>query len=356
MKDYYNILGVPKNATKEDIKKAYRKLAHQFHPDKKGGNEQKFKELNEAYQVLSNDSKRAQYDQFGRAFDGGGAAAGQNASGWDFSSFRGFEDVDMGDIFESFFGGGAGFGGRAGGRRRGRDISIDIEIPFAESIFGGERRVLIRKRIECEHCGGSGKAKDSSEITCVKCHGAGTIRDTKRSIFGSFTQVIACSVCEGTGKVPEKKCEQCRGEGVILKGEEIRIVIPPGIENDEVVRISKKGEALRKAETGDLYVKVRVFPHATVRRSRDDLLMKLDIPLSGALLGGSEAIETLEGPIKLKIPQGIADGEVLKVRGKGVPRDDGSRGDLLIEVKIKMPHKLTPHLKLLIEELRKEGF
>lgn len=357
MKDYYTILGIPRNATKDDIKKAYRKLAHQFHPDKKGGDEAKFKEVSEAYQILSNDSKRAQYDQFGRVFEGSGGTHGANQQGgWDFSSFRGFEDVDMSDIFETFFGG-AGFGGKsAGGKRRGRDISIDIEIPFAESIFGGERRMLIRKRTTCEHCTGSGKARGSEEITCTKCHGAGTIRDTKKSFFGSFTQVVECSSCEGKGKVPEKKCEHCHGDGTILKGEEIRIVIPPGIEHGEVIRIPNKGEAVRSAESGDLYVKVRVVPHATIRRSRSDLIMKLEIPLSLSLLGGNENINTLEGALKLKIPQGVADNEILKARGKGVPRDDGSRGDLLIEIRIKMPRKLTPNLKTLIEELKKEGF
>ena len=345
MKDYYEILGVAHNATREEIKRAYRKLAHQYHPDKTGGDEKKFKEVSEAYQVLSNDDKRAQYDQFGRVSDG------QTGNGWDFGSFRGFEDIDMGNIFESFFGGGAG----AASKKRGRDISIDIDIPFSESVFGAERRVLIRKRVICEVCKGSGRAKDSGEITCAKCHGAGTIRDTRRSIFGSFTQVVECSVCRGDGKVPEKKCYDCRGEGVIARGEEIRIIIPPGIENGEVVRIPHKGEAMRNGEAGDLYVKVRVLPHPVFKRSRNDLLMKLEISLSQALLGGSHVISTLDGSIKLKIPQGVADGEVLKIRDKGMVREDGTRGDLLIEVKIKMPKKMTPRLKALAEELEREG-
>lgn len=352
MKDYYEILGVAKNASKEDIKKAYRKLAHQYHPDKKGGDEGKFKEVNEAYQVLSNDQKRAQYDQFGSV--GGGAGAGPG--GWDFSNFRGFEDIDMGDIFETFFGRGAGGGFSTQGRRRGRDISIDIEVPFQEAIFGTERRVLIRKQVTCDTCQGSGKEKDSKEVTCTKCHGGGTIRDTKKSFFGTYTQVVECSVCHGKGKIPEKKCPTCKGDEVVIKGEEIRIVVPPGIENGEVVRIAGKGEAARAAETGDLYVKVHVLPHAIFKRSKHDIIMKLDIPLSEALLGGSKDINTLDGDLKIKIPQGVADGEVLKISGKGVPRDDGSRGDLLIEVKIKMPKKLSPAVKALLEQLQKEGF
>lgn len=347
MKDYYEILGISRNASKEEIKKAYRKLAHQFHPDKKGGDEEKFKEVNEAYQILSNDQKRAQYDQFGHAREG-------SAGGWDFGNFRGFEDVDMGDIFETFFGG--GFGGGTGGRKRGRDISIDIELNFAESVFGAERRVLIRKRALCDVCNGSGKAKDSDEITCATCSGSGSIRDTKRSFFGAYTQVVECTQCQGRGKIPTKKCHECHGGGIEVKGEEIRIVTPPGIENGEVIRISKKGEALRGGEAGDLYVKVRVMPHAVFKRSRHDLLMRLEIPLSEALLGSSHTIETLDGQIAVKIPQGVETGEVLKVRAKGIPRDDGSRGDLLIEIKIKMPKRISPAAKQLITELKKEGY
>ena len=352
MKDYYDVLGVARNATKDDIKKAYRKLAHEFHPDKKGGNEQKFKELNEAYQVLSSDEKRAQYDRFGRPGADGGNASG----GWDFGGFRGFEDVDVGDIFETFFGGRGGFGGAGARTRRGRDISIDVEIPFAESIFGTERRVLIRKRATCEECSGTGAARGSAQATCSKCHGSGTIRDTRKSVFGTFTQVIECAHCAGRGKVPEKKCPTCHGEQVVTKSEEIHIVIPAGIENGEVIRMAEKGEAAAGAETGDLYAKVRVLPHNTFRRSRSDLLMKLELPLSEALLGGSRDIEALDGSIKIKIPQGVSEGEILKVVGKGVPREDGARGDLLIEVKIKMPRKITPALKALIEDLKKEGF
>lgn len=348
MKDYYEILGVARSASKEDIKKAYRKLAHQYHPDKKGGDEKKFKEVNEAYQVLSNDEKRAQYDQFGRVGDN------NMGGGWDFGSFNGFEDMDMGDIFESFFGRGGGFGG-AQGRRRGRDISIDIEIPFSESVFGTERRVLIRKRATCDTCSGTGKEEGSAEITCSRCHGSGTIRDTKKSFFGTFTQVVECAECHGRGKIPEKKCRACHGEEVLVKSEEIRIIIPPGIENGEVVRIAGKGEAARGSEAGDLYVKVHVLPHPVFKRSRNDLYMKLEIPLSEALLGGSHHVPTLDGEIKVKIPQGVSDGEVLKVAGKGVPREDATRGDLLIEVKIKLPKKLTPAVKALIEQLQKEG-
>lgn len=349
-KDYYKILGIEKSASKDEIKKAYHKLAHQYHPDKKGGNEQKFKEVNEAYQILSNDEKRKQYDQFGQAGMGGGPG------GWDFSNFRGFEDVDMSDVFETFFGGnrgGFGFGG--GSQRRGRDISIDIEISFQEAVFGTERRVLIRKHAPCDECRGTGAEKDSTEITCTKCHGAGTIRDTKKSIFGSYTHVVECSQCRGTGKVAQKKCKVCRGEQVVPKNEEIHIVVPPGIENGEVIRIAGKGEAARSADTGDLYVKVRVLPHPTFRRAKNDLFMRLELPLSEAMLGGSRPIDTLDGSISIKIPQGVHDGEILKVRAKGVPREDGTRGDLLIETKIKMPKKLTPRLKELIEELKKEG-
>ncbi|MEK7150973.1 MAG: molecular chaperone DnaJ [Patescibacteria group bacterium] len=349
MKDYYTILGVARNATKDDIKKAYRRLAHQYHPDKKGGDESKFKEVNEAYQILSNDSKRAQYDRFGS----NGPDMGQANGGWDFGNFQGFEGADMGDIFETFFGRGTGFTGSH--QKRGRDISIDIEISFADAVFGTERRVLIRKRGPCDACEGSGKEKDTKETICSRCHGSGTIRDTKQSFFGSYTQVVECSTCRGRGKIPEHKCKTCHGDEVVVKSEEIHIVIPPGIENGEVVRMASKGEAARGSEVGDLYIKVHVLPHATFRRSKTDLYMKLEIPLSHALLGGSRDVETLDGGIKMKIPQGVTDGEVLRVAGKGVPREDGSRGDLLAEVKIKMPKKLSPAVKNLIAELQKEG-
>jgi len=350
MKDYYEVLGIDRNASKDEIKRAYHRLAHKFHPDKKGGDEQKFKEVNEAYQVLSNEQKRKQYDQFGNV---SGTGQGPGTAGWDFSGFRGFDDVEVGDIFETFFGQGGFRSG--GGRRRGRDISIDIDVPFQEAVFGTERRVLIRKHAVCDECGGTGAEKGTSEISCTACHGAGTVRDTKRSFFGTFTQIVECARCHGRGKVPERKCSMCKGERVFPKSEEIHIVVPAGIENGEVVRIAEKGEAARDADPGDLYVKIRVLPHPRFRRSKNDLLMRLEIPLSEALLGGSQEVETLDGKIRVKIPQGVHDGEVLKVHAKGVPRDDGSRGDLLIEVKIKMPKKISSTLKALIEELKKEG-
>ncbi len=347
MKDYYDILGVPRNATTEDVKKAYRKLAHQYHPDKKGGDERRFKEINEAYQILSNDDKRSQYDRFGSA------GAGGPEGGFDFGNF-GFDQMDMGDIFETVFGRGGFPAG--GGKRRGRDISIDIEIPFAESVFGTERRVLIRKRAPCGECSGTGAQKGSSLTTCATCHGAGTLRDTRKSLFGTFTKMVECATCNGKGKVPEKKCKTCKGETISVKSEEVHIVVPPGIEDGEVIRISGKGEAAPNADIGDLYAKIHVLSHAVFKRMRHDLVMHLEVPLSSALIGSSEDIETLDGKIKAKIPQGVADGEILKVAGKGVMRDDGGRGDLLIEIKIRMPKKITPALKSLIEALKHEGF
>ncbi|MDA1334607.1 MAG: molecular chaperone DnaJ [bacterium] len=349
MKDYYDVLGIARNASKDEIKKAYRKLAHQFHPDKKGGDEAKFKEVNEAYQILSDDGKRAQYDQFGRT----GPSAGPG--GFDFGNFQGFEDVDMGDIFETFFGGRGGQGGRKR-QKRGRDISIDIEIPFQEAVFGSERRVLIRKFATCDTCSGTGKADGAKEVACEQCRGAGTVRDTKQSFFGTFTQVVECSACGGRGNIPDKKCKHCNGDEVAVKSEEIHVIIPQGIENGEVIRIAGQGEATRGGETGDLYAKVHVLAHSVFKRLGHDLTMKLDVPLSEALLGGERVINTLENPLKVKIPQGVSDGEVLKVRGKGIPREDGSRGDLLISVIIKMPKKLSSNVKALIEELKKEGY
>jgi len=359
-KNYYEILGIEKSASKEDIKKAFRKLAHKFHPDKKGGDESKFKEINEAYSILSDDKKRAEYDSYGRVFDGG-AGFGAGAGGFDFSGFaqnfqgqtEGFSgDFDLGDIFGEFFGGNRG---RAK-TKRGRDISIDIEIPFEDSIFGTERKVLITKLAQCTTCKGSGAKEGSKLVMCTACNGNGKVHDTRQSVFGTFTTVRGCDLCVGTGKVPEEKCSACRGSKVHKKQEEITVRIPAGIRVGEMIRLSGAGEAVPDGVAGDLYVQVHVKPHKIFRREGDNLYMTLDVKLSDALLGEEFSVKTLEGKtINLRIPKGIAPGEILRVKDKGVPVGDKRRGDLMIHVNIKMPSKLSRKAEALIKDLRKEG-
>lgn len=352
MKDYYQTLGVSRNASKEDIKKAYRNLAHKYHPDKAGGNEEKFKEINEAYHVLADDAKRAEYDRYGRVFTGmpGG---GEGFGGFDFSENMGdIGNLDLGDIFGDFF----GFGGTRRGRvRRGRDISIDLEINFEESIFGTGRRVVLTKMGTCGTCHGKGAEEGVTFKTCPTCGGSGKVHETKRSFFGSISTMSECANCRSKGKIPEKKCPICRGEGVLPQKEEEAIKIPSGIEDGQMIKLSGRGEAISGGTPGDLYVKIHIRPHHLFRKEGNNLLMDLDVKLSDALLGGEKEIKTLDGNIKLKIPTGIDSGEFLRLRGKGVPTGRGTRGDLLIKIIIKVPKKLSPRAKKIIEDLRNEG-
>lgn len=354
-KDYYNILGVEKNSSKEEIKKAFHKLAHKYHPDKKGGDENKFKEINEAYQILSDDSKRSQYDAYGAAGANFSGQQGGFGGGFDFSNFagqngQGFQ-FDLGDIFGDMFG-----GSRTGrGEKRGRDISVDIQISFTESVFGTQRKVLINKVGICDTCKGNGAASGSKLISCKTCAGKGQIQETRRSFLGTFTTARECATCAGSGQVPEKPCATCSGRGVLKKTEELQIIIPAGMENGEMIRMSNKGEAVTRGVSGDLYVRVHVEPHAIFRRDGLNLTMDLPVRLTDALLGSEYEIETLEGKLKVKIPEGITYGEILRVKGRGVPARNNKRGDLLIKVLVKTSAKLSKKAKSLVEELKKEG-
>src|SRR3989338_1282967 len=358
-RDYYNILGVNKTASRDEIKKAFYKLAHKYHPDKKGGKENKFKEVNEAYQVLSDDAKRSQYDQFGTAYQnmGGFSEGGGQASGWDFSNFGGFESAfgedfgNLNDIFTDFFGGGMG----RPETRRGRDISTEIQLSFTDAVFGTNRKILITKTSNCLVCGGSGAKPETKMETCKRCNGKGKIRETKRSILGTISTAKTCEECLGTGEVPKEACTECRGKGVLRREEEISVVIPPGIRDGEMIRMSGMGEAASRGATGDLYIKVNVAPHSIFKREGNDLVMPLNLKLSDALLGAKYPIETLDGSIEVTIPEGVSVNEILRVRGKGVPSSKGKRGDLLIKLNIKLPNKLSRKSRELINELKKEG-
>ena len=365
-KDYYNILGVNKNASKDEIKKAFYKLAHKYHPDKKEGNETKFKEVNEAYQVLSNDSKRSQYDQFGSDFStGSGPSAGwggfSNQGGFDFSGFssRGgqadgmeFDFGNLNDIFSDFFGGGMG-GGRT--QRRGRDISTEIQVPFIDSVFGITRKILITKTAKCLICNGSGAKAGTKMETCRTCNGQGKIHEMKRTILGTISNTKTCETCLGTGEMPKDICDHCRGKGVLRREEEISIVIPAGIRNGEMIRMSGMGEAVTKGTAGDLYIKINVASHPVFKREGNDLVMTLNLKLSDALLGAKQHIETLDGKIEVTIPAGVTVNEILRIKGKGVPASKSKRGDILIKLNIKLPAKLSRKAREIIEKLKEEG-
>ncbi len=362
-KNYYELLGITKNASPEDVKKAFRTLAHKYHPDKKGGDEARFKEVNEAYGVLSDDKKRAEYDAYGRVFSGGNgfSAEGGSASdgeGFDFSNFaqgqgfngnaNGFE-FDLGDIFSDFF------GGQRERVRRGRDVSVDIELSFSESIFGTERRMLLNKTSTCEVCKGNGAKPGAKMETCKTCNGNGKVRENRRSIFGSVQTTKACDACEGRGQMPSEKCASCHGAGITRKQEEIMVRAPAGIEDGEVIRLGGAGEAIRGGTSGDLYVKIHVTKHLLFKREGTNLVMDLPVKLSSALLGDEYTIETLDGNVIVKIPEGIKPGEMLRLRGKGVPIDRTRRGDLLIRITIDIPTKLSKEAKKLVEELKRQG-
>lgn len=356
-KDYYQTLGVDKKASKEEIKKAFRKLAHQYHPDKKGGDEQKFKEASEAYSILSDDKKRAEYDSYGRVFSGGAGAQGSNPGGgfegFDFGGFQGGADfdVDLNDIFGGFsdiFGGG-------GRQSRGRDISIDIELAFKESIFGITRRVLITKDSTCSKCTGSGAEPGTKTKSCPTCNGKGQVVESRRSPFGTFSVSSVCGTCHGRRVVPEKPCTLCKGAGVERREEEISIVIPPGLENGQMVRMAGLGEAISGGSTGDLYVKVHVRPDPKFRKEGFNLVTDLPVKITDALIGAEYKLDTLDGPMTVNVPPLRSTDEILRMKGKGVPTERGKRGDLLIRVRVEFPQKLSKEAKELLSKLKQEG-
>jgi molecular chaperone DnaJ len=354
-KDYYKSLVIEKGASKDEIKKAFYKLAHKYHPDKKGGDEKKFKEVNEAYQILSDDQKRSQYDQYGRVFEGGGPQGGGQGfggfEGFNPQDFQGFDFGNMGDIFGDFF------GGQGGGERvkRGRDISIEITVSFHEAIFGTERKILITKNATCSTCSGTGAKPETKQKKCTTCNGQGKLHETKKSFLGVFTSVRECDACGGLGTIPEEKCATCHGHGTLRKQEEIVIRVPAGIQSGEMIRMTGMGEAMAHGVTGDLYVKIGVIPDPVFSREGHNLIMTLPIKLSEALLGAEHSIKTLDGMITVKIPEGVSIGEILRVKGKGVPVAPNRRGDLLIKLEIKLPNKLSKKGKEIVEELKKEG-
>jgi molecular chaperone DnaJ len=366
MKDYYKTLGVDKSASKEDIKKAFRKIAHEHHPDKTKNNPasaQKFKEASEAYSVLSDDAKRAQFDRFGSAgpgMGGGYGGAGFDPStmgGFDFSGFangQGGVEFDLGDLFGDLFGGGRRTQSRT---QRGQDISVDIQMSFEESIFGVERDIVVSKMAQCLTCHGNGAEPGSGMDTCKTCHGKGVINEQRRSFMGVFNSQRVCDACHGRGQIPKKSCHTCHGRGIHERQQEFTVKMPAGIEDGEMVRMSGMGEAVASGVAGDMYVRAHVKPHPYLRKQGQDLVSDLKIKLTDAIAGADIPFKALtpDGEIDIVIPEGTNTGDVLRIRSKGVPNDRNKRGDLLVRIAVDMPKKLSKTAKKALEELRNEG-
>jgi molecular chaperone DnaJ len=348
-RDYYDILGVSKGASADEIKKAFRRLAVQYHPDKQGGDEAKFKEINEAYEVLKDSSKRQRYDQFGHAGVGG------NGGGNPYQDYQGgfggqninFDFGDLGDIFGSFFGG----GGRQQGPRRGQDVAVNVTLSFEEAIFGVEKELSFTTDDTCSHCHGNGAEPGFELKTCDTCKGAGQVNRVMNTMFGQIQQATVCPTCEGRGKVPEKACTVCHGKGVERKRQLVKLKVPAGIDDGATIRLNGRGEAMRGGEKGDLYVNVRVKPHKKFTREGDLILSDQHITMVQAALGDEIEVETVDGTLTMKIPAGTQSGSDFKLSGHGVPhlRGDG-RGAHIVTVHVDTPTKLTKRQKELLQE------
>jgi len=370
MSDFYDLLGVSKGASDADIKKAYRKAAHKYHPDKDGGDEAKFKEVNEAYQTLSNKEKRAQYDQFGQTFGGasGPGNGGQpgGTGGFDPSQFGGqaggggFEfnfggdggQGGFGDIFGDMFGGG---GGQARAREAGRDIQVEAEISFGEMVTGITKTFEIYKGVECDLCHGSGGAPGSKENECSDCHGAGHVQKHMQTILGTIAQNVRCPKCQGRGKSFEKNCNKCGGDGRVKDTVKIDVEIPAGIQSGQTISLSGRGEAGKNGTTsGDLFVTVAVTPSDRFEREGDHVVTQEHISFAQAALGDKITVETVEGPVKMKIPAGTQSGEIYRIKGKGVPHLQSiGRGNHMVTVIVDIPTKLSRKQKKAIQDLQK---
>ncbi len=358
-KDYYKILGVEKNASVDEIKKAFKKAAMQHHPDRSGGNEAKFKEVNEAYQVLSDQQKRQRYDQFGSDFEQqGGFGGGMN---WEdvMNSFRGggqggfsADFGGFGDIFGDLFGGGR----QSRGPARGQDIQVDIEIDFKEAAFGTEKEISLRKQNKCDICKGSGGEPDSKMETCGTCHGQGQVTQMQRTFLGSIQTAVPCHDCHGSGKKPSKKCKHCGGSGVVQSNSTIKIKIPAGIDNGQSIRLDGQGEAApHGGGMGSLYVRVRVKPFKGFGREGYDVYTEKEISFPQAVLGDKVEIETLDGIEKLVIPEGVESGQLIRLKHKGVQHlDRNARGDQYVKVKIRVPKKVDRDTRKKLEELKED--
>jgi molecular chaperone DnaJ len=359
-RDYYEVLGVPKGASADEIKKAFRRLAVMHHPDKEGGDESKFKEINEAYEVLKDTEKRKRYDQFGHA-GVGGAGGGPGGGAYDFNgqgfNFNGqninFDFGDLGDMFGSFFGGGQQQRHRS---RRGRDVEVAIDLNFEEAVFGVKKNIKLNLDSACEHCKGKGAEPGHDLKTCDTCKGSGQVVTVTRTILGNIQQAQTCPTCRGIGKVPEKACTVCSGKGVKRKEQSIELKIPAGIDDGSTIRLREYGEAIQDGPTGDLFVHVRVKPHKKFTREGDLILSHESVDMVTAALGGELKVETVDGIVTMKLPAGVQSGDDFKLSGHGVPHlKKESRGPHIVTIDVKTPSKLTKKQKELLEEFQKAG-
>jgi molecular chaperone DnaJ len=378
MKNYYDILGVTKTATEDDIKKAYRKLAHKYHPDKSGGSESKFKEINEAYQVLSDAKKRAQYDRFGSAdgpagFGGaGGGFGGFNGAGGQWGGFGGgnvnwegmgfdpsqFSDMgDFGDIFDSIF---EGMGVRPKRKtyEKGSDLEMQEQITLEDAFKGVTKTVRFRTLVQCAKCSGKGAEPGSTLEKCATCDGQGEIREQRHTFFGNISQVKTCAKCHGSGEIPKKPCAMCRGAGRVEAERSINIQLLPGIEDNQIIKVNGMGEAgERGTAAGDLYIRVRVKPHATFERHGTELVVAYELNLIDLLLGKKIEVSSISGgKVSAEIPAGFNLKDLLRIPREGMPRFGSSaRGDLLVSFIIKAPKQPGSRAKKLLEDLEQSG-
>jgi molecular chaperone DnaJ len=353
-RDYYEVLGVSKSASADEIKKAFRKLAVKYHPDKDGGDEAKFKEASEAYEILKDQQKRQRYDQFGHAGVGGDpGGAGGYSGGNPFEGFGGqnahfdFGDGGLGDIFGQFFGGGQ----RQRGPKRGRDVETSITLSFSDAVFGVEEKIDLTMDDECSHCHGTTVEPGHSMKTCPTCKGAGQQTRVMNSIFGQIQQAVTCETCDGTGKVPEKVCTVCRGKGTERRKQTITLKVPAGIDDGSTIRLRERGEAVGGGARGDLYVHIRVKPHKKFTREGDIILSEEHISMGEAALGTEVDVETVDGVIRMKVPAGTQSGTDFKLANHGVPHMRGSsRGAHIVSIIVDIPTKLSKKQKDLLEQ------
>lgn len=352
-RDYYEVLGVAKSASADEIKKAFRKLAVEYHPDKEGGDEAKFKEANEAYEVLKDAQKRQRYDQFGHA--GVGGASGGGGGGNPFEGFGGFGgqnvhfdfgDGGLGDIFGQFFGGGS----RQRGPIRGRDVEVSLQLSFEEAVFGVEQKIELDLDDTCSHCRGTTVEPGHEMKVCDTCKGAGQQTRVMNTMFGAIQQNVTCETCGGRGKVPEKVCSVCRGRGTERKKQSINLKVPAGIDDGATIRLSGRGEAIGQGEKGDLYVHIRVRAHKHFTREGDIILSEEHVSMIDAALGTEVDIDTVDGKVRMKVPAGTQSGTDFKLSGHGIPHmKSDHRGPHIVSIIVDTPTKLSRKQRKILE-------
>lgn len=354
-RDYYEVLGVSKSASADELKKAFRRLAVQHHPDKEGGNEEKFKELNEAYDVLKDAQKRQRYDQFGHAGVGGASGGGGQSQGNPFGGFGGQNgNFDFGggfgDIFDQFFGGGGS--SRQRGPKKGRDVEVQLQLTFEEAIFGLEHDMTLELDDTCEHCKGTTVEPGHDMKTCPTCHGAGQQTRVMNTMFGAIQQTVPCDTCHGEGKIPEKVCTVCHGSGTKRKKQTIKVKIPAGVDDGATIRLSNHGEAIGGGEKGDLYIHIRVKADKKFTREGDIILSEEHISMVDAALGTEIEVLTVDGKVRMKVPAGTQSGTDFKLSNHGVPhlRNEDKRGPHIVSIVVDTPTKLSKKQRKALED------